>query len=205
MKTIYDINKVDDTLVFKVSSDIAIINSNDLVIYLDECTNIKNAFCDDLEVHDYVFNYSNSTITLRAIVLEGDEEQTTVTYQYEITVKSDIIKELDGNMKYIKVYVTSTEAANDYVDGIYYDPEVLYNAEIGMLRNYCSTCLDNLQMQRIMLIVHNRQLMEQAISIAQNKDVMEHYLSLCRLLDVNIKNNKKDNECKQCTNGMCSL
>lgn len=46
-------------------------------------------------------------------------------------------------MKYIKAFVTTEEYANDYADGIFYDPVVLYNAEIKALRNFCSTCLDD--------------------------------------------------------------
>lgn len=203
MKTIFDVEKIDNKLTFKVSSNISIINSNDLVICIDECTNSDNIFCDNLEVHNYVFDYTNSIIDLRRVTLQGDEEQITSLYYYEITIVSDTIQELDGNMKYIKVYITSTSSANDYIDGIYYDPEILYNAELGAIRNYCSTCLDDLQMQTIMLVVHYRQLMEQAITISHNKEALQYYKDLCRLLRVSTKCMTKENN--QCSNGMCSL
>lgn len=203
MKTIFDVNKVGNILTFKVISSISVINSNDVIVYIDECTNINNIFCDNVDVHNYMFDYTNSTITLRRVTLQGEEEEVTALYYYEVSIKTDDIEQLDGNMKYIKLYVTTTEDVNDYIDGIYYDPEVLYNAEIGMLRNYCSTCLDNLQMQTIMLIVHYRQLMEQAITTSHNKEAMQYYLDLCRILHVSIKcNNKIEN---QCSNGLCSL
>ena len=90
-------------------------------------------------------------------------------------------------------------------DGVYYDPNILYNAEIKMLRKYCRTCLDDGQMQLLMLIVFKRQLLEQAIATAHNKEALQFYLDLCKLLNVNINTKTVNTGCRTCVNGVCKL
>lgn len=192
-------------MVFNVYTNISIVNTNDIVLYIDECTNIENVYCENPDNHDYVLNYNNARISYKEIVREGEEKEVSTQYSYEITVESDLVKELDVNMKYIKMFVTTEYYANDYADGIYYDPNILYNAEIKMLRKYCQTCLDDRQMQLLMLIVFKRQLLEQAIATSHNKEALQSYLDLCKLLNVSINTKTVNIGCKTCINGVCKL
>ena len=205
MNKIVDANIKDNVLKFNVIADISIVNSNQIVIYINECSNIKNLYSDDPELQDYVFDTSNSAISVTPIVREGEPELVTTVYAYEVAITSDILKEFDGNMKYIKMYCTTESYANDYIDGIIYDPNTLYTAELKMLHCYCNTCLDDKQMQKIMILVFKRQLLEQAIATAHNKEAMQYYLDLVRLMGVKVNKKYEGNGCKMCSNGMCSL
>lgn len=190
---------------FTIISNISIVNTSELVVYVDECTNIESIYCDNPDNHDYVFHYDNSTFSLREVVEDGTPKEVTTEYSYEVTVTSDIISTMDNNMKYIKVFVTTERYANDYADGIYYNPDILYNAEIRKLQAHCSTCMDDKLMQIIVLVVFKRQLLEQAIITNHNKEALQFYLDLSRILDVDINKNTNNSYCKKCVNGMCEL
>lgn len=208
MNKIIDANIKDNILKFNIIADVSITNSSQVIVYMNECSNIKNLYSDDPKLQDYVFDSTNSAISVTPIVREGEPELVTTVYAYEVSITSDIISSFDSNMKYIKLYCTTENYVNDYIDGIIYDPNTLYEAEIKMLRSYCNTCLDDKQMQKVMILVFKRQLLEQAIATSHNKEAMQYYLDLVRLMDVYV-NKKCDNngcqECKVCFNGMCSL
>lgn len=208
MNKIVDANIKDNILKFNIIADVSITNSSQVIVYINECSNIKNLYSDDSKLQDYVFDSTNSAISVTPIVREGEPELVTTVYAYEVSITSDIISSFDSNMKYIKLYCTTENYVNDYIDGIIYDPNTLYEAEIKMLRSYCNTCLDDKQMQKVMILVFKRQLLEQAIATSHNKEAMQYYLDLVRLMGVNV-NKKCDNngcqECKVCFNGMCSL
>lgn len=208
MNKIVDANIKDNILKFNIIADVSITNSSQVIVYINECSNIKNLYSDDPKLQDYVFDSTNSAISVTPIVREGEPELVTTVYAYEVSITSDIISSFDSNMKYIKLYCTTENYVNDYIDGIIYDPNTLYEAEIKMLRSYCNTCLDDKQMQKVMILVFKRQLLEQAITTSHNKEAMQYYLDLVRLMGVYV-NKKCDNngcqECKVCFNGMCSL
>lgn len=208
MNKIIDANIKDNILKFNIIADVSITNSSQVIVYINECSNIKNLYSDDPKLQDYVFDSTNSAISVTPIVREGEPELVTTVYAYEVSITSDIISSFDSNMKYIKLYCTTENYVNDYIDGIIYDPNTLYEAEIKMLRSYCNTCLDDKQMQKVMILVFKRQLLEQAIATSHNKEAMQYYLDLVRLMGVYV-NKKCDNngcqECKVCFNGMCSL
>lgn len=208
MNKIVDANIKDNILKFNIIADVSITNSSQVIVYINECSNIKNLYSDDPKLQDYVFDSTNSAISVTPIVREGEPELVTTVYTYEVSITSDIISSFDSNMKYIKLYCTTENYVNDYIDGIIYDPNTLYEAEIKMLRSYCNTCLDDKQMQKVMILVFKRQLLEQAIATSHNKEAMQYYLDLVRLMGVYV-NKKCDNngcqECKVCFNGMCSL
>lgn len=208
MNKIVDANIKGNVLKFNIIADVSITNSSQVIVYVNECSNIKNLYSDDPKLQDYVFDSTNSAISVTPIVREGEPELITTVYAYEVSITSDIISSFDSNMKYIKLYCTTENYVNDYIDGIIYDPNTLYEAEIKMLRSYCNTCLDDKQMQKVMILVFKRQLLEQAIATSHNKEAMQYYLDLVCLMGVNV-NKKCDNngcqECKVCFNGMCSL
>lgn len=208
MNKIVDANIKDNILKFNIIADVSITNSSQVIVYMNECSNIKNLYSDDPKLQDYVFDSTNSAISVTPIVREGEPELVTTVYAYEVSITSDIISSFDSNMKYIKLYCATENYVNDYIDGIIYDPNTLYEAEIKMLRSYCNTCLDDKQMQKVMILVFKRQLLEQAIATSHNKEAMQYYLDLVRLMGVYV-NKKCDNngcqECKVCFNGMCSL
>lgn len=205
MNKIVDVNINEDTLKYKVIADISIVNADNMTVYVDECDNISQFYQDCPDKHDYVFDSENSNITVTQIVRDGDPEVVTTLYTYEVSITSDVIKDFDKNLKYIKMYCTTENFASDYIDGVYYDPITLYDAEVKMLHSYCSTCLDDRQMQKLMLVVFKRQLLEQAIATSHNKEAAQYYLDLVRLFGVSVNKICNNNGCQKCSNGMCSL
>ena len=160
MNKIVDANIKDNILKFNIIADVSITNSSQVIVYINECSNIKNLYSDDPKLQDYVFDSTNSAISVTPIVREGEPELITTVYAYEVSITSDIISSFDSNMKYIKLYCTTENYVNDYIDGIIYDPNTLYEAEIKMLHSYWNTCLDDKQMQKVMILVFKRQLLE---------------------------------------------
>ena len=205
MNKIVDANIKDNILKFNIIADVSITNSSQVIVYMNECSNIKNLYSDDPKLQDYVFDSTNSAISVTPIVREGEPELITTVYAYEVSITSDIISSFDSNMKYIKLYCTTENYVNDYIDGIIYDPNTLYEAEIKMLHGYCNTCLDDKQMQKVMILVFKRQLLEQAIATSHNKEALQFYLELSKLLDVNIDSNVASTPCNKCINGVCKL
>lgn len=205
MNKIIDANIKDNILKFNIIADVSITNSSQVIVYINECSNIKNLYSDDPKLQDYVFDSTNSAISVTPIVREGEPELVTTVYAYEVSITSDIISSFDSNMKYIKLYCTTENYVNDYIDGIIYDPNTLYEAEIKMLHGYCNTCLDDKQMQKVMILVFKRQLLEQAIATSHNKEAVQYYLDLAKLLNVSINNNRQDNNCNSCVNGVCKI
>ena len=115
---------------------------------------------------------------------------------------------LDENIKYINIYEVEYQGLAQSVDygevdplqirtvhdilasGIFYDPKALYHAEIRALNKFCDTCMDDKQMQLIVLLTFKRQLLEQAIQCGHWKDALQLYMDLARILNIYIA--KKD-------------
>lgn len=115
---------------------------------------------------------------------------------------------LDENIKYINIYHVEYQGQTASVDygevepfqirtvhdilasGIFYDPKALYHAEIRALNKFCDTCMDDKQMQLIVLLTFKRQLLEQAIQCGHWKDALQLYMDLARILNIYIA--KKD-------------
>lgn len=100
-------------MTFIVYTDISIVNTNDIVLYIDECLNVANLYCDSPDNHDYVLTYNNTEFTFKEVVREGETKEVTTSYTYELSAKSNIITELDKNIKYIKMFCTTEDYAND--------------------------------------------------------------------------------------------
>lgn len=135
-----------------------------------------------------------------------------MTYVAEIILEVkggySCISFLDENIKYINIYHVEYQGQPSSVDygeveplqirtvhdilasGIFYDPKALYHAEIRALNKFCDTCMDDKQMQLIVLLTFKRQLLEQAIQCGHWKDALQLYMDLARILNIYIA--KKD-------------
>lgn len=164
MNKLINIKIEGNELSFTVDAAVDIRTYN-MEVYIDEVCNLDNILCDN-PVHNF-----------------GIYENIVVYNQKNITVTDDIILGLDQNMKYITLRCY-TEANEIRLTGIYYNSQVIYNAEIRKLHNYCSACLDDKNMQNLMLVVFKRQLLDYALEADQFKDAMVIYNELCRLLDI---------------------
>lgn len=159
----------DNRLTFTVDSNID-ITDYELKVYIDEVCNIKNIL-DDSPEHDISIDEIISADSHNNVIVTNDEA----------------ILPLDWNMKYITLECYSSDTGEElHFHGIYYNPAVIYNAEVRKLHTYCSTCLDDKTMQMIMLVVFKRQLLEYAIEADQFKEAVQIYIDICRLLEISL-------------------
>lgn len=165
-------------LIFTVDIDMDLSQYENMEVYIDEACNLKNIL-NDVPEH-------NNVIT-EAITIEDKE----------VTVVNEEILLLDWNIKYI-TFRCYTEDEEVRFNGIYYNPEIIYTAEIRKLQCKCSTCLDDETMQNLMLIVFKRQLLEYAIQAGHFKDAIVLYIDICRLLEISLKGTSNN-----CSNGNC--
>lgn len=175
------------------------IDTNALIIFIDECDNANNMYSDQSENHSYYFNQYNSDIQIND--LGG--------FKYEITIAHDNIENMSHHMKYIKII---TGADNYIVEGIYYNSSVIYTAEITHIKRICNMCLDDNTMKLLVHVVFKRQLLESALETDDFNKCMVLYNDLCRLLQISIYDeyccdcvDSVNNECAMCSGGCCSL
>lgn len=140
----------------------------------------------------------------------GPIEKSTYAAEVILEVKGgySCVSFLDENIKYINIYEVEYQGVPSSVDygevepyqirtvhdvlasGVFYDPKALYHAEIRALNKFCDTCMDDKQMQLIVLLTFKRQLLEQAIQCGHWKDALQLYMDLARILNIYIA--KKD-------------
>lgn len=179
MDNLININIESNILKFTLSSD-EDIHDYTKVLYVDEVWNLKSIM-NDCPVHNYRFEVTS---------------EPNISNEYTIT--DDNILRLDWNMKYITLVCTKDQKEIRFF-GVYYEPRIVYQAELRKLHSYCQTCLDDRTMQDIMLVVFKRQLLETAIASEYYKDAMQLYVDICRLLDISIDESYQ-NSVNCCTN-----
>lgn len=81
-------------------------------------------------------------------------------HKYDITIKHDVIEDMDDHIKYIKIL---SGANNFIVEGIYYNPEIIFYAELTHIKRVCNMCLDDKTMKLMILVVFKRQLLDSAL------------------------------------------
>lgn len=170
-------------------------------LYIDESYNYANMYSNNDELHSYVLKDTDSTTLFTfGSATDGGSE-----WLIPVTIASPIFSQLLNSMKHI--WLTDEDSDNRpniEAQGLYYDDTFIYECEMKKLNSYCSTCLDDQQMQRIMLITFKKQLLDLAIASKDLVNEMKIYSELMRLLDVSIN---RVNCCTtgRCSNGVCSL
>lgn len=208
-------------------SNIKNIDSEDLNMHDYSISVDGDTWLGDVSEHElpsYPDGYSSQITTYDD---PGSDNTREHVYIFKISTvdPSNFLQYLDDNIKYIRIlkgvltYNPITTESNDddkpkynytKVEGIMYDPNALYHAEIRMLNTFCDTCLDDKQMQLIMLLTFKRQLLEQSIQCMHYKDTLQYYLDLCRILNIYVA--KKDygtsskgcNSCLKYWNDTCA-
>lgn len=171
------------------------------VIYIDEANNYRNIYSEDEELHNYAIHAHDDDV----IITFGSAHETATEYEIPVTVTASVIKKMNLSMKHIwMIEKEEDNATNVEGTGIFYDPSFVYDCEMHKLNSYCSTCLSDQQMQRIMLITFKKQILDLAITSGDQINSLKFYDELMRLLDVSLCG--QSCKCTQkCTNGMCSI
>ena len=189
-------------------SNIANIDSEDLSMH-DYSISI-NPDNDNWQIAADEQKIPNLATRSRSNSQDTDDSEYIYTLQIITEDPTNFLQYLDRNIKYIRISkgispilfesaITREEPNYSWnytkVEGIMYDPNELYHAEIRMLNTFCDTCLDDKQMQLIMLLTFKRQLLEQSIQCMHYKDALQYYLDLCRILNIYVA--KKDYGCNR--------
>lgn len=177
------INTEQNKLQFDIESDHT-IDLNSFMLYIDEYYNIDNIYEDEDIKHSIVLNSHMCEIRI-----SGNR----------VTVVNDNISSWNKHLKYVRLVND-----DDTIDGLYYSPELMYNAELAMIKKVCNKCLDNKCMQLIMYITFKKQLLESAITLNYHKEAMQLYSDICRILELNVLKSS-DNVCQVCKDGCCSI
>lgn len=173
------------------------IEENNVVITLDAAAEVTKVYIDTLD--NDANKYSATDSEHIWVITDFTMEDSTITIDYTV-----LDPELDRS--------AFTVLINDVL-GFYYDEKELYNKEICLLTEFCSTCLDKAEKEREVLFVIKYELMKYAKDNELIEDQISTYRDLARMLNIDTKlnaripsncrcNNRKG--CK-CCNGCCSI
>lgn len=164
------------TLTFTIETTLD-LSQYSMEVYIDEVCNLKGIQADSPE-HNIAI----------------DQQITVNNTTKEVTVFNDeALLPLDWNMKYVTARVFSAASEEEYhFHGVYYVPEIIYDAEIRKLNKHCETCLDDDMMQTLMYVVFKRQLIDYALASDRFIEAMQLYRDICRLLDISLGCERED-------------
>lgn len=175
-------------------TDINIVNNN-IVVSVDNTENISIIYIDSIYNYDKIFSINN------------DDHTYTIT-QFNIvdnTIQIDLQSNADIDTSAFIVTING-------ISKFYFDKKELYYKSIDLLTEYCSTCLDKEQKEKLLLFILKDELLQYAISNDILEDQVNIYKDIARLLKIDVISNKQNiikkcnhSKCKTCCNGMCSL
>lgn len=175
-------------------TDINIVNNN-IVVSVDNTENISIIYIDSIYNYDKIFSINN------------DDHTYTIT-QFNIadnTIQIDLQSNKDIDTSAFIVTING-------ISKFYFDKKELYYKSIDLLTEYCSTCLDKEQKEKLLLFMLKDELLQYAISNDILEDQVNIYRDIARLLKIDVISNKQNiikkcnhSKCKTCCNGMCSL
>ena len=155
-------------------------------VWIDTLDNYENMYSAEDDKHSYVVNspsVSGTTVQINSETLSPELD----TSAFLVTINGST--------------------------GFYYDEKELYYKEIDLLTNFCSTCLDKHQKERMVLFMTKYHLFQYAIANNLLEDQVNYYIDLARMLGIDFKYNAKLNtlycgRCNKvikCCNGYCAL
>lgn len=175
-------------------TDINIVNNN-IVVSVDNTENISIIYIDSIYNYDKIFSIN-------------DDDHTYTITQFNIadnTIQIDLQSNEDIDTSAFIVTING-------ISKFYFDKKELYYKSIDLLTEYCSTCLDKEQKEKLLLFILKDELLQYAISNDILEDQVNIYRDIARLLKIDVISNKQNiikkcnhSKCKTCYNGMCSL
>lgn len=164
---------------------------DNLFIYVYKLSNMKNIASNDL-----------ADLKIDLSEVEGDS-------QFDFSTD---ISELEEDAVIVKFLNTATEDSDEYLYFLAYDVNKMQDRFYNLLTNYCNTCIDKAQKERILTAFFRYTLMHQAEEIQNIETAAKLYLDLDRILNLKdhcktecIDNCSPCNSCNTCKNGICSL
>lgn len=173
------------------------LKDNIITITLDSATSVSKVWIDTLDNYDNMYSAEDEK---HSYVIESPQVSGNT-----IQIDSETLSpELDTSAFLVTVNGSM---------GFYYDEKELYYKEIDLLTNFCSTCLDKHQKERMVVFMTRYHLFQYAVENNLIEDQVDHYIDLARMLGIDFKYNAKLNclcsgKCKRvvkCCNGYCAL
>lgn len=150
----------------------ATITDNTLAITLDSSNNVSKIYLDT------VCNYNN-------IYSDSDEDHSHVITD-NLGNKSSF--DIDISAIKDKAYIV-TVISTEKVIALAIDDKQLYYDKVHMITNFCNTCMDKCQKEKIIMVELRSNLLDYALANDLTEDAIKHYVDLDRILNDSVNNN----------------
>ena len=185
---------VKDTLVVALAPKIPDSVDSDLYLYIDTLNNYSNRSSVNPDKHSY-----------KLLVLGTD-------YRSDVKIDEQRLSIVIDSTKLEDFCMSAFIATIDNSSQFYFNQAYIYYKEVELLCKNCSTCLDDQQMDRMVLFILKQDLLSYAINNNLIDDAVQYYTDLARMLNICLDANTtyyNNHDCfacnKTCRNGVCSL
>lgn len=185
---------VKDNIVVELDTKIPDSVDSDLYLYIDTLNNYSNRSSVNPDKHSY-----------KLLVLGTDYRSDVKIDEYRLSIVIDSTKLEDF---YSSAFIATIDNSSQF----YFNQADIYYKEVELLCKNCSTCLDDQQMDRMVLFILKQDLLNYAINNNLIDDAVQYYIDLARMLNICLDanttyyNNHDRFACnKICRNGVCSL
>lgn len=185
---------VKDNIVVELDTKIPDSVDSDLYLYIDTLNNYSNRSSVNPDKHSY-----------KLLVLGTDYRSDVKIDEYRLSIVIDSTKLEDFCAS---VFIVTIDNSSQF----YFNQADIYYKEVELLCKNCSTCLDDQQMDRMILFLLKQDLLSYAINNNLIDDAVQYYTDLARMLNICLDtntiyyNNHDFFACnKTCRNGVCSL
>lgn len=185
---------VKDNIVVELDTKIPDSVDSDLYLYIDTLNNYSNRSSVNPDKHSY-----------KLLVLGTDYRSDVKIDEWRLSIVIDSTK--------LEDFCSSAFIATiDNSSQFYFNQADIYYKEVELLCKNCSTCLDDQQMDRMVLFILKQDLLSYAINNNLIDDAVQYYTGLARMLNICLDTNTtyyNNHDCfacnKTCRNGVCSL
>lgn len=185
---------VKDNIVVELDTKIPDSVDSDLYLYIDTLNNYSNRSSVNPDKHSY-----------KLLVLGTD-------YRSDVKIDEQRLSIVIDSTKLEDFCMSAFIATIDNSSQFYFNQADIYYKEVELLCKNCSTCLDDQQMDRMVLFILKQDLLSYAINNNLIDDAVQYYIDLARMLNICLDTNTtyyNNHDCfacnKTCRNGVCSL
>lgn len=185
---------VKDNIVVELDTKIPDSVDSDLYLYIDTLNNYSNRSSVNPDKHSY-----------KLLVLGTD-------YRSDVKIDDQRLSIVIDSTKLEDFCMSAFIATIDNSSQFYFNQADIYYKEVELLCKNCSTCLDDQQMDRMVLFILKQDLLSYAINNNLIDDAVQYYTDLARMLNICLDANTtyyNNHDClacnKTCRNGVCSL
>lgn len=185
---------VKDNIVVELDTKIPDSVDSDLYLYIDTLNNYSNRSSVNPDKHSY-----------KLLVLGTD-------YRSDVKIDEQRLSIVIDSTKLEDFCASAFIATIDNSSQFYFNQADIYYKEVELLCKNCSTCLDDQQMDRMVLFLLKQDLLSYAINNNLIDDAVQYCTDLARMLNICLDANTtyhNNHDCfacnKTCRNGVCSL